>query len=104
MAEPLFDSKRAALIIRDARIRRLHELQQRILLVERFGKEAVVFPGVQTRLGSVTSHEEMLVEHARIVQEINKLNGAIDAASDVEAEQMVRNLYGGRRRGPGRKS
>ena len=89
MTEPLFDPKRAAIIIRASKLQELHDLQQRILIVERFGVDAVPYPGIQSKLGSIHSLEELLAKHGEIVHEVKRLTEAIDAASDIEIAEIV---------------
>lgn len=82
---PLFDQKHAAIIIRDSLMKKLHDLQIRILLAERFKENVVVFPTIQSRPGLLTtSLGDMLSEQDDLVHKIETINNALDRADDLE--------------------
>lgn len=89
---PLFDPKHTARILRRHLFHELHDLQQRILLVERFGPHAVPWPRIQEKLGSLNSLEELKAKHADYVYKIERLTAAIDKADEVELARMVASI------------
>lgn len=92
MSEPMFGPKRAAMIIRGALLQRLHDLQNRIMRLERFGADSVAFPKIQSKPGETMKLSELLAEHKKLVHEINMLNNALMAATELELQQFVEQL------------
>lgn len=90
MDEPLFPPRRAASIIKQHLIEQLASLQERIMLVERFGTEAVTF----AKMGIMGTEKlpEMLARHAEYVAQIKALTRALDAASDAELRAFVQSI------------
>jgi len=89
---PLFNPKHTAQIVRSHLLSELNELQQRILLVERFGEDAVPYPRIQTTIPSVSKLEDMLADHRDLVEKIKLLTKAIDKADEREIAEMVASI------------
>lgn len=100
MDEPLFDSKRAATIIRNHLMRELHDLQVKIMHAERFGPHSVIYPDIQTKPGLVRSVDEMKKRHDQYVDQINRLNEALEKADEIEIAHMVAAIKERHRRKP----
>lgn len=65
--------RQAASRIRTSLLRQIHDLQTRILLVERFGDKAVTDPGIQTKPGPVFPLAEMLRQLDEVEAELAKV-------------------------------
>jgi len=88
--QPVFDSRRAASIIHQHLIETLHGVQDRILRVERFGKDAVTFPQLGRK--GVDKLPELLARHGELVVQINALRAALDADSEAGLRAFVDQL------------
>lgn len=83
----MFNPRKVAGILKQHAIEELHRLQQRILIVERFGADAVTM----TMLGSKGTEKlpQMLERHAELVAQIDALKAALDAASEIDLAAFV---------------
>ena len=88
MSSPLSSPKRVAQIVRRHLLRELGELQQRILIVERFGENAVPWPEIQLNLKAYNL-VEMMRDHDDYVEQIKLLTKAIDAANEADIVELV---------------
>lgn len=91
-----FDPRRAAGLIRHALMQDLAGVQQKILIVERFGNDAVPSPGIQSRLGSLHTVEEMQKKHDDLAAQIRTLTTVIDKADELNIQEFVRSMGWGK--------
>jgi hypothetical protein len=93
MSKVLFDDPRKlASIVAHALVRQLHDLQDRIIRIERFGKNAVLHPGFGVLNDTVYTRDQLLQEHDELVAQIRALNEARDKASGQALAQFVAGL------------
>lgn len=85
--EPMFNPREVAGIIQQSRVEQLQRIQQRILLVERFGADAVTMP-MLGRPGTDTL-AELIGEHDAVLAQIRALQKARDAASEADILAFV---------------
>ena len=84
--ETIFPRKIASML-KQYLIEQLAKLQERILIVERFGADAVTMP----MLGSLGTEKlpDMLDRHAELVDQIRALQRGLDAASEADLQAFV---------------
>ena len=90
--DPMFDPKRTASILRAYFMQQLHDLQKRILIIERFGPDAVPWPKIQSRLGSIHTLQQDLDEHTALVAKIRALTFALERADEMDMKAFAEHL------------
>lgn len=82
MSENSYTMRRALGMLRAQLVKDIYEMQERIILVERFGEQDVILhPTIQTKPGATYPLSEMKQRHAEALATLRRLADAIDAAS-----------------------
>lgn len=90
--QPMFNPREVAGIIQQHQVERLHRIQQRILLVERFGEDAVTMP-MLGRPGTDTL-AQLIGEHDAVLKQIRAIQKVREAASEADLRAFVSSLRG----------
>jgi len=90
--DPMFDPRRTASILRTYFMQELHDLQKRILIIERFGPDAVPWPRIQSKLGSIHTLQEELDKHTALVAKIRALSFALERADEMNIKEFAEHL------------